>query len=113
MLNRPSRGDAVVKFEIDKETHDKINKWLHEEVFPEAIKKQKEYYKQPSLFERLRGKVQSYPHSVMVDSWELGYPYGGAIGGGTVYSFSPTSLGVVLEVESWGMKKNFTDYENW
>ncbi len=41
--------------------------------------------------------------------------YYGAIGGGVTYMFTPTGLGVVLEVKEskTGETLNVTDYDNW
>ena len=37
-----------------------------------------------------------------------------AIGGGMTYSFTPTSVGTVVVIESWdGQKINVTDFDNW
>lgn len=44
-------------------------------------------------------------------------PPGGAIGGGTTYSFTPTSIGIVIKVEVLtvaGVKEiDLTDYDGW
>lgn len=41
--------------------------------------------------------------------------YYGAIGGGTIYKFIPTSLGVIFNVENsvTGHMIDLTDYESW
>ena len=41
------------------------------------------------------------------------FPYTGAIGGGETYSFTPTSLGVIVVVEYFGEKIDLTEYEMW
>lgn len=42
-------------------------------------------------------------------------PYGGAIGGSLTYSFTPTSLGTVVQVKHGlsGETLDLSDYENW
>ena len=40
--------------------------------------------------------------------------YVGAIGGATTYSFTPTSMGMIVEVScACGAKKNVTDFDEW
>ncbi len=43
------------------------------------------------------------------------HPYYGGIGGGITYSFTPTNLGVIVEVTEHHTKKklDLTDYESW
>ena len=43
------------------------------------------------------------------------YPYMGAIGGGTTYSFTPTSLGVIVKVHDALTKEvlDLSDYDSW
>lgn len=49
--------------------------------------------------------------------WEENYPYGGAIGGGITYSFTPTSIGMSFKVKYNGThysdEKDCTDYDLW
>jgi len=39
--------------------------------------------------------------------------YAGAIGGETTYIFTPTGVGIALEVSHFGVKKDFSHVENW
>ena len=43
------------------------------------------------------------------------YPYIGAIGGGVVYKFTPTSIGLSVTVDytPTGKSINLTDYDEW
>lgn len=55
------------------------------------------------------------PRDLLESCWELGYPYGGAIGGSLTYSFTPTSLGVVVKVTNSHTKESIdlTEYGDW
>ena len=52
-------------------------------------------------------------------NWALGmtdpYPYYGAIGGGVTYSFTPTSIGVIVQITETITKEelDLTDYDTW
>ena len=51
-------------------------------------------------------------------SWEQGYPYMGAIGGGETYQITPTSLGMVVKVilfkdTNYEATIDLTEYEDW
>lgn len=89
-----------MKFEISIEDHHRIHDWRMKEVYPEIIAQQKE-------------RAGDTPSVIEKDCWDQGYPYGGAIGGDLTYSFTPTSLGLVTEVECYGKKLNLTNYEDW
>lgn len=89
-----------MKFEITAEQHERINQWLETEVYPVEIARQKE-----------SGEFDAMP--IAHDSWEQGFPYTGAIGGGMTYSFSPTSIGLVTKVTYLDHSLDLTDYENW
>jgi hypothetical protein len=92
-----------VQFEITEQEKNKIKKWLIEDVFPPIVEEQR---KDPRisalLFEDRDGVV---------------HPYTGAIGGALTYEFTPTSIGIFLEV-TWGRgtpfekSLNLTDYES-
>jgi hypothetical protein len=92
-----------MNFTLTKEQYDKIQKWVKDEVYPAALEHQKKTVKNPDW--------------CYTSTWELGYPYEGAIGGGLTYCFTPTSLGisenVVYENGDFKMKLNVTDYDNW
>lgn len=55
------------------------------------------------------------PRDLLESCWEDGYPYGGAIGGNLTFSFTPTSLGVVVTVTDSLTKEtiDLTIYEHW
>lgn len=92
-----------MKFEISEENEAKIDEWLANEIYPDLIQQQKDTIAEPTIFHTM--------------SWEDGFPYEGAIGGGISYKFTPTSLGVIFEAEySFGGKTftlNLTRYEDW
>lgn len=79
------------QFKITDEEEVRINEWLLE------------------LKERI---VNENP---LDDPLGLEEPYYGAIGGGITYSFTQTSLGVILVVKETitGETLNLTDYESW
>lgn len=53
-------------------------------------------------------------HDCSIQKDEHGFPKIGVIGGSTSYIFTPTSLGMIIEVEcSCGKKENVTDYGLW
>jgi hypothetical protein len=39
--------------------------------------------------------------------------YAGASGGSTTYIITPTSIGVIVEVEHFGVRKDFSHVEDW
>lgn len=55
------------------------------------------------------------PLTILESCWESGFPYGGAIGGNLTYSFTPTSLGVVVRVTDTlsGNSLDLTEYLDW
>lgn len=87
-------------FEISDEQNARVNTWLLEIVYPAVIEDQR--------------KVPAYCANDFAKScWEMGFPYEGAIGGGVTYSFTPTSLGTVTKVTSWGHELDLTEYGDW
>lgn len=86
-------------FEITLEQETKINTWLKETVNPYVVAEQK---KSPnySSWSKFMGKNGEE------------YPYGGAIGGGVTYSFTPTSIGTIIKVRSYDFELDVTDYDN-
>jgi hypothetical protein len=86
-------------FRINNEQQEKIDKWLKEEVYPPLLEQQKQ---------SLGDKFNQY-----TDNGQ--YPYCGACGGNLTYSFTPTTLGVVVKVyESLSRKTlDLTDYYEW
>jgi hypothetical protein len=89
---------------ISEEDNDKIDTWLHTVVYPAIIKEQKA---------RILEHPEQYHASTYGWSWENGYPYEGAIGGGLTYSFTPNSIGVAFNVKYGEYKLDLTSYENW
>lgn len=87
-------------FTLDTGMEARIYEWKMKEVYPAIILEQKA---SKSLRENRAAR----------DSWELGYPYGGAIGGDTTYSFTPTSLGVVTKITCYGKELDLTEYGLW
>ena len=88
-----------MKFSTTTEQDTKIDKWLHEEVYPNVIASQREHYKDPSPF--------------ITMCWDDGYPYEGASGGGLTYSFTPTSLGTVEKVRYGDFELDVSNYGDW
>jgi hypothetical protein len=85
-------------FEITREEAARIHAWKIAEVYPTIIAEQ-------------RANVGT--EAFHQDWWDQGLPYGGAIGGDTTYSFTPTSLGVVVKAHCWGHELDLTDYKSW
>jgi len=87
-------------FTLTDEAEEKIDAWL-KEIYAKAIAKQKEEIESPNDF--------------IIFCWEEGYPYTGPIGGGLTYSFTNTSIGVVITVKEsiTGETLDISDYESW
>jgi hypothetical protein len=83
--------NEVTMFGLDEKQREKLNTWL-EEIKPEILEKQK--------------GLKSAPRD---------RPYYGASGGGITYKFTPTSLGIVIEVTEYRTQKtlDLTDYDSW
>lgn len=93
--SKPSFG-----FSLTEKQNTILDKWLKEQD-KKAIEIQKQNYQNPTTF--------------MMISWEDGYPYGGAIGGRVTYSFTPTSIGLIIKV-TYSLTNetiDLTDYDNW
>jgi hypothetical protein len=90
----------MIKFELSSEQQSKLSAWLTEQN-ANAVAKQKATIENPTEL------IKSF--------WDMGYPYGGAVGGSTTYSFTPTSLGVVVKVTDGftGETIDLSDYEDW
>ena len=54
-------------------------------------------------------------YETFVVSWEMGYPYCGAIGGEYTYEITPTSMGFVVKAINaiTGDKFDLSDYDSW
>lgn len=86
-------------FELAPGDNEKISAWLQEVVYPPIIASQK-----------LKNALGGQP---VRDEAGNEYPYEGAIGGGITYSFTPTGLGIIIKVESYGQVLDLTDYGSW
>lgn len=91
-------------FVLEQEDVKLVNEWLTTVVYPIEIERQK--------------KVPEYAAmAICRDSWEHGYPYGGAIGGGLTYQFTPTSIGLITKViygeGEHRHELDLTDYDSW
>ncbi len=94
-----SARKTKMNFQITPEEHAKVNKWLHETVYPAILEEQR---KDPS---KAMWHVEDENGYV--------YPYFGAIGGEVTYRFTPTSIGTAVHVEACGHELDLTDYESW
>lgn len=81
----------------------KLKSWLEAQRI-KAITKQQSNIDEKDIF-----------YSVFKSSWELGYPYSGAIGGEVGYTITPTSLGVIQKVtyHLTGETIDLTLYDEW
>lgn len=88
---------SLLKFDLTLEEQQTVEAWLMTEVYPEIIAKQKldPRYLQWAPYMGKNGEE---------------YPYGGAIGGGVTYAFTPTSIGTIIKVTCGGKTKDITDY---
>jgi hypothetical protein len=87
-------------FTVTLEEQQKINDWLHTEVYPAIVAKQKK---------------SSLANMIVSDEDGNELPYFGAIGGDVTYQFTPNSIGMAFVVihGSTGQKLDLTDYESW
>lgn len=58
---------------------------------------------------------QGVPLDLLESCWEDGFPYSGAIGGNLTYSFTPTSIGVIVNIKhgNTGQDIDLTEYDLW
>ena len=93
----------MITFTLTDEEEQKVKTWL-KQVYVKAIDEQKQ---------KIFSSHEFYDTYKMC--WDLGYPYTGAIGGGLTYSFTPTSLGIVVTVEEslTNEKLDLTDFDSW
>lgn len=89
-----------MRFEISQEEQAKIDEWLRTVIYPPIVEQQRQ---NPDIAKWL-----------VTDEDGVTYPYGGAIGGGLTYEFTPTSIGMIIKVR-WhdGQELDLTDYESW
>ena len=76
-------------------------------ILSEFIKEQTK-----NALERQKKEIVN-PNPIIVESWEMGYPYEGAIGGSLTYEITPTSLGGIIKVKMYGQEIDLTEYETW
>jgi hypothetical protein len=85
-------------FALSESQQRKIDKWILEVI-------------NPKLLEKARNGEPGY---WIIEDEGTAYAYAGAIGGEYTYKFTPTSLGVIIQVEHFiGEKIDVTDYELW
>lgn len=91
-----------MKFELDAEQIKKLEAW-RKAINAEGVAKQKKHYNGVA------------PHFAYAASWEMGYPYTGAIGGGETFCFTETGLGTICVVKdaTTNQEIDLTDYESW
>ena len=85
-------------FTISDEDQVKIDYWLKHTVFPTIVLNQ------------IGTDLEQY-HVTLEDGTI--YPYSGAIDGSLTYSFTPTSLGLIVKVSSHGYELDLTNYHEW
>lgn len=90
-------------FKITAEDSDKIDSWLHETVYPPLIQMVKD---------------KSAEHTLFTDHKGRKIPPLGASGGSLTYSFTPTSLGTIVEVifaqdTPYEQTLDLTEYRLW
>lgn len=94
-----------ISVELDEEQIKTFDAWTKEQNSI-AVKKQRES----------RKVDKSDPFYLeLVDSWNAGYPYCGAIGGEITWMITNTSLGFVIKVMNSHTNNilDLTDYESW
>lgn len=102
-LMRNSPPVATVPFitiDLTEATIQKYSDWL-DSCYAEDVAKQKAEVVNPD-----------FAHT---SSWELGFPYHGAIGGGVTFELTGTSLGYVVKATYGPLNKtiDLTEYESW
>ena len=90
-------------FELTANQKKLVDEWM-EEQYKKAIQIQKDTVSTNDTF-----------YETYQDSWEMGYPYEGAIGGGITYCFTPTSIECITVVKYSLTKEelDITDWEIW
>jgi hypothetical protein len=88
-----------MKFELSAEDLQKVDDWLHAEVYPSILVEQREDPDRAQfIFEDRKGRS---------------IPYFGAIGGEVTFCFSPTGIGTIMIAKCAGKEFDLTDYESW
>jgi hypothetical protein len=93
----------MMKFELTESQQKKLEAWKTD-VYHRGVELQKSTLNGEHPF-RLEYEM----------SWELGYPYTGAIGGQFTYQFTPNSIGESVRVidQVTGDHIDLTEYETW
>lgn len=81
-------------FTLSPEDKAKVDHWLKTVVYPPIIERQ---------------KAEASPEDRESHQWlwDEGYPYEGAVGGGLTYEFTPTSIGLIVDVTYKTFKEEF------
>jgi hypothetical protein len=89
------------KFELSEDQVKKISEW-YESIKPKIVEAQNPNF----------GYAYEVYANPVIDKQE---PYYGTIGGGLTYSFTPTSVGMIIIVKEsvTGEELNLTDYDSW
>lgn len=92
----------MYKFSLDKNQIARLEAWMQEKN-EQAVAAQR------------ANPPSGVPIDLLESFWEEGYPYGGAIGGNYTFSFTPTSIGVVVTVTDSHTREtiDISDYELW
>ena len=92
-----------MRFELNEKQVKQLNEWK-EKVYAKGVERQKKTVKKSDPF-----------YSSFVDSWEMGYPYTGTIGGQFKYQFTPNSIGETVSVVDavTGENLELTDFSTW
>lgn len=90
-----------MKFQLDESQQATLSKWIDEQN-AKAIEIQKQ-------------DPENHKSAAFQLMWSLGQPYTGAVGGAVTYSFTPTSIGTIINVEydvgCYQAKIDLTDYD--
>lgn len=90
----------MYNFSLNDSQIQKYSEWVVEQDL-KAVEMQKQQIKNPT--------------ALVKSCWEAGFPYTGAIDGGTTFSFTPTSLGIVSKAHYalTGDTLDLTEWELW
>lgn len=89
----------ITHFRLTAEQNTRIKEWLDKEIYPAVVKDQRKHFVNPTPFHK--------------QSWDAGFPYEGASGGGLTYEFTPTSIGIVEKVRYGAYTLDLTEYDSW
>lgn len=88
----------TITFSLSEKQNIKLNSWLEDVKKEIAAAQQAEH---PEMDEETCGVAGFF--------WRRGEPYGGAIGGGLTYRFTPTSIGTCVSVKYYGREFDLTE----